>query len=343
MSESPSASAPAQMVQLTIGAWLAQAVSVAARLGVADELVTGPRSVDELAKSTGTDASTLYRLLRALGSADVFRELDGRRFKLTPLSDLLRTDVPGSMRSWATFIGLPFHRTAWTHLIDSVYTGESAFDSVHGRTMFDHFGDHPDDAEMMDAAMTSVTSQLIVPVVEAYDFGCFGTVVDVGGGRGALLTAILAANPGVRGVLFDLPHVIAGAEPLLAQGGLGDRCQCTSGDFFDSVPPGGDAYLLSNIVHDWDDERAVQILANCRAAMGDNGRVLLAEWVLPDRPGDDDPVLPLWADLEMLVMTSGGRQRTEPEFDRLLDRAGLRLSRIVPTSDLCSIVEATPV
>jgi hypothetical protein len=336
---------PARLLDLTIGGWVSQALSVAADLRVADELASGPRPVGQLATAVGADAPSLYRLLRALATVDVFEELSGRRFALTALGELLRSDVPGSMRSWAILVGRPFHQHAWNQFVDSVQTGEPAFDRAYGRTPWDYFRDHPEDGELMNAAMTAISSQLVTPVVEAYDFSRFGMVVDIGGGHGALLTAILTANPKTRGVLYDLPHVIAGAEPKIAAAGLGDCCECVAGDFFESVPPGGDAYLLSNIIHDWDDDRCVRILANCRTAMAGNGRVLLGEWVLPDHPDDDGPSLPAWADLEMLAMTSGGRQRTEAELDQLFRRAGLRLSRIVPTptSDAFCVVEGVPV
>lgn len=329
-----------RLFDLTIGGWVSQTVSVAAELGVADELASGPRPVDQIAQAVGAHAPSLYRLLRALATVDVFQELSGRRFALTALGELLRSDVPGSMRSWALLLGQPFHQNAWNRLTDSVRTGEPAFDRVHGRTMFDHFGDHPEDAELMNAAMTAISSQFVTPVVERYDFSGFGTVVDVGGGHGALLAAILTANPKAGGILYDLPHVIAGAEPRIAAAGIGDRCECVAGDFFDSVPPGGDAYLLSNIIHDWDDDRCVRILANCRTAMADDGRVLLAEVLLGDHPDSDEPSLPVWVDLEMLAMTSGGRQRTKTELGQLLARAGLRLSRTVPTGGAFAVLEA---
>lgn len=327
----------AQVNRLAIGAALAQAVHAAARFGVADELASGPRAVGEIASAVGAHEETLYRLMRALATAGVFEELDGRRFGLTPLGDLLRADAEGSIRNWALAIGLPLYRDAWTLLPDSVRSGRSAFETLHGRTLFEHFGDHPEDARVFDAMMSASVRRLVGPILRAYDFGRFGTVVDVGGGRGDLLAAILTAHPGVRGVLYDLPHVVKDAEPMLA--GFGDRVSCAAGDFLDAVPSGGDVYVLSHIVHDWDDERAVRILANCRTAMGDGGRVVLAEWVVPDEPGGDR-ALAAWTDLSMLVMTPGGRQRTRNGFGRLLRRAGLRPARIVPTESECALIEA---
>ncbi|MFC6882319.1 MULTISPECIES: methyltransferase [Actinomadura] len=334
----------AQVDRLAIGAALVQAVHAAARFGVADELAAGPRPVEELAAAVGADGPALYRLMRALAAAEVFEELDGRRFALAPLGALLREGAPGSIRDWALAVGRPLYRDAWTRLPDSIRTGEPAFETLHGRTMFEHFGDHPEEARAFDAMMAASAGRLVAPIVRAYDFGRSGTVVDVGGGNGALLSAILAANPGVRGVLYDLPHVVAAAEP-----GLNGRCRCVGGDFLDSVPSGGDVYLLAHVIHDWDDDRAARILTNCRAALrggagggAGGGRVVLAEWVLPDGPGGGGSALAAWTDLSMLVMTPGGRQRTRSDFERLLGRAGLRLSRVVPTESECALVEAVP-
>lgn len=338
MSEPALPPPPARMQQLTTGTWVSQAVSVAASLGVADRLASGPRHVDEIAEATGTHAPTLYRLLRALADAEVFEELPGRRFALTEMGSLLRSDVPGSMRSWATMLGRPFHRYAWTDLEESVRTGEPAFDRVHGRPAFDHLRDHPADGEVLNDAMTAVSSQFIAQVVRAYDFGVFKKVVDVGGGHGALLAAVLASAPSTQGVLFDLPHVIAGAGRPLEHAAVARRCELVGGDFFDAVPPGGDAYVLSNILHDWDDEGCVRILANCRSAMNADGRVLLCESVLPDSVA---PHPAKWIDLEMLVMGTG-RQRTEEEYRALFRRAGLRLGRVIATDVVFDIVEALP-
>ncbi|HEY7429850.1 MAG TPA: methyltransferase [Streptosporangiaceae bacterium] len=330
---------PTQMYVLTTGTWVSQAISVAATLGVPDELAAGPRAVTDLASSVRADPPALYRLLRALADIHLVDELGGRTFALTALGGLLRSDVPGSMRSWAIMVGRPFHRSSWTDLVASVRTGKCAFERVHGRGAFDYLRDHPEDGKVLNDAMTAAAGQFITPLVDSYDFSALGTVVDVGGGHGALLAAVLAASPGVRGILFDLPEVIAGAGAPLREAGVADRCACLGGDFFQSVPPGGDAYLLSNIIHDWDDERAVQILSRCRAAVGAGGRVLLGEAVLP---GACQPSPANWIDLEMLVMGSG-RQRTETEYRELLRRAGLSLARVIPSHEMFQLVEATPV
>lgn len=337
---SPTEPPPAvTMRQLTMGALVSQAISVIARLGVADVLATGPRHIDEIAQGVGAHSSALYRVLRALGDVGVVAELDTRQFALTPLGELLRSDVPGSLRGWATMVGMPFHRYPWTDLYETVQTGESAFDRVHGTKVFDYLAEHPEDAAIFDDAMTSISTSETVSIVKAYDFSRFSTVVDVGGGRGGLLAAILSANPQLQGVLFDVPAVVAGADEEISGPEIVGRCQVVSGDFFDSLPEGGDAYLLSNIIHDWDDDQALEILRTCRAAMADTACVLLAEVVLPEGP---QPSLGKLTDLEMLVMTAGGRQRTEAEHRALLGRAALRLTRIVPSSGMVSLVEAVP-
>ncbi len=324
---------------LTQGALVSQAISVFARLGVADVLAAGPRDAQEIAQLVGAHGSALYRLLRALGDFGIVTELDNRHFALTPLGEVLRSDVPGSLRGWATMVGMPFHRYPWTDLYETIRTGESAFDRVHGTEVFDYLAEHPEDAAIFDAAMTSFSASETASVVEAYDFTGFKTIVDVGGGRGGLLSAVLAANPHVQGVLFDIPTVVAGADEEISSAEVVDRCKVVSGDFFDTVPEGGDAYLLSNVIHDWDDDRAVQILRTCRAAMADTACVLIAEFVLPE--GAAASVAKL-EDLEMLVMTAGGRQRTEAEYRALFGRAGLRLTRVVPSTGMVSLVEAVP-
>lgn len=332
---------PREMVlrQLTMGALVSQAVSVFARFGIADVVAAGTQGTDEIARLVGANGPALYRLLRTLGDAGVVVEHEHRRFGLSPLGELLRSDVPGSLRGWATMVGMPFHRYPWTDLYETIRTGESAFDRVHGREIFEYLAAHPEDAEIFDQAMISLSTGEVESIVAAYDFSCFRTIVDVGGGRGGLLAAILAANPTLQGVLFDMPTVVAEAGEELSVPDVLGRCKVVGGDFFDSVPDGADAYLLSAVIHDWDDDRAVSILKNCRAAMAGTARLLLVEIVLPDGAAASIGKL---ADLEMLVMTAGGRERTEAEHRALLAHAGLRLTRIVPGVGLTSLVEAVP-
>ncbi|MGH3428769.1 MAG: methyltransferase, partial [Mycobacteriales bacterium] len=306
---------------------------------VADVLAGGPRQLAEIARRVGADGSALYRVLRASGDVGVVVELEDRHFALTPLGEVLRSDVPGSLRGWATMVGMPFHRDSWTGLYETVRTGESAFDRVHGMKIFDYLAEHPEDAAVFDTGMVSGPMSEAAGIVTAYDFSRLRTIVNIGGGRGGLLAAILSANPHLQGVLFDRPAVVAGAGEQLVDAEIVDRCTVVGGDFFDSVPEGGDAYLLGNVILDWDDDHAVEILNVCRAAMADTACMLIAEVVLPE--GEVPPMEKL-VDVGRMVMTTGGRQRTEAQYRELLDRAGFRMTRIVPSSSMVSLVEAVP-
>jgi hypothetical protein len=328
---------PTRMMQLITGTWVSQAVSAAATLGVADALARGPHRVDAIADAVGADADALYRLLRALAGLGIVDELDDREFRLTEFGELLRTDAPNSLRGIAVMVGAPWHRSAWTDLADSVRTGESSFTRLFGDS-WEYFRGHPDDGDVLNQAMTAVSGTLLAPALSAFDFTRFDRIVDVGGGHGALLATVLTGHRTAQGVLFDLPHVIAGAGAPLERAGVADRCELVGGSFFETVPAGGDAYLLSNIIHDWDDRSATQILSNCRAAMNRGGRVLLCEAVIPDKLEEPNPAALI--DLEMLVMAPGARQRTAAEFERLFQDAGLRLSGITKAGDTFSFVEA---
>jgi hypothetical protein len=332
------APAAIELSRLVRAGRVAQAIAVAARLGVADHLTAGPRAADELAAATGAHRDALYRLLRLLSDAGVFAELASRRFALTPLGRLLCSDDEDSMRGLAMMVEGPCMRDACTHLHHAVTTGHPAFDRAHGTPLFAYLGEHPDDAAVFDSAMVGVCRQLVAPILDAYDFSRFRTVVDVGGGSGALLAMILARNPGARGILYELPAVAARAGALLADAGVADRCEVATGDFFDSVPAGGDAYVLTRVVHDWDDRAALQILESCRRAMGADARLVLGEAVLPDGPERSIAKL---MDVEMLMI--GGRERTGAEYRELLARAGLRMTRVVPGAGGHSVVEAVPV
>ncbi len=316
-----------------------QAIHVAATLGIADLLEDGPRSVDELAETTGTHAPTLYRLLRALASVGVFAEQSDGRFGLTPLAEYLRSNAPGSVRAWAVQIGQPYHWSAWAYLLESVRTGELAFPKLYGTSAWEYREAHPAEGEIFDAAMTGISAAVAEEVVRGYDFSRFGLLVDVGGGHGELLAVILRANPALRGVLFDQPHVATGAGDLLEEAGVADRCEVVGGSFFEAVPEGADAYLLKSVVHDWDDASSVEILRKCRAAMAETGRLLLVERAI--RPGNEvDPAK--FSDLNMLVML-GGRERTTEEFRSLLAEAGFDLSGVIKTGSLFDIIEGIPV
>lgn len=315
----------AQMQRLVNGYQVSQSIHVAATLGIADVLRDGARTSDSVAEAVGAHPQSLFRLFRALASVGILRELDARRFELTPLGELLRSDVHDSIVGWAAFIGRPAHWQAWGDLAHSVKTGENAFEHVHGIDVWSYRSRHPEENAVFDRAMTALARRSTRAVLAALDFARFETIADVGGGNGALLAAILAENPGVQGVLFDLPHVVAGASPILESAGVADRCRVVGGSFFEGVPEGADAYLLSRIIHDWDDADAIRILTGVRRAVTDDGRVLLVERVLaPPNEGWDAK----FSDLNMLV-AAGGIERTPAEFAELLDRSGLQLTEIV--------------
>jgi hypothetical protein len=324
------------VLRLATASWLSSAVSVAAELGIADHLAAGPRAAPEIAAAVGADAPTLYRLMRACADIGLFREAPDRRFTLTAAGDALRSDSPGSLRNFARWVALPADRHTWEGLAETVRTGRPAFARVHGGEVWEHFRDNPEVAEIFDNAMSELSRQVIAPAVAAYDWSGLHHVVDVGGGHGTLLAQILTTLPRAHGVLFDQPEVIEGAGSPLDAAGVRDRSELVGGDFFAQVPAGGDAYVLSNIIHDWDDEPSRRILTNCRDAMAPGGRILLVEAVVPD-DGTPDVTVKLM-DLDMLVI-SGGQQRTGAQFDALFQQCGLKLSRIVP-GGLCSVVEA---
>jgi hypothetical protein len=312
------------------GYYMTQAIHVAATLGIADRLVDGPLSAGQLARETGSQPQALHRLLRTLAGFGIFAEEAGR-FRLTELADLLRSDVPGSLRGVALTVG-ETHYPAFGKLLHSVQTGQAGFDKVFGVPLFDYFAVNPESARTFDAALEGLRSQASAAMLDAVDFSDVTTLVDVGGGSGGLLSAVLASYPSVNGVLFDLPHVIERASAV------GDRCALVGGDFFESVPAGGDVYLLRHIIHDWDDEKAIRILRNCRQAMDVSARLLLVESVI--RPGNE-PSLGKFLDLVMLALT-GGRERTEPEYRQLLQTVGFRLARVIPTSAGFDVIEALP-
>jgi hypothetical protein len=326
------------MHRLLAGGQVSQAVHVAASLGIADLLAAGPRGSDELAAETDTHAPSLYRLLRALAAIGVLHEDDERRFSLTPQGELLRSDVPGSVHGWAAFVGRPYIREAWSALAHSIRTGENAFRHVHGTDVWSYRAERPEESAAFDSAMQSLTGGANQALVDAYDFGRFGTIVDVGGGNGALLAALLAAYPALRGIVFDQEHVVANAEAVLAGAGVADRCELAAGSFFEEVPPGGDAYTLKSIIHDWDDEKSVAILQVVRRAMGAGGTLLLIERIV-------DPPNEGWrtkfSDLNMLV-NPDGRERTHEEWGTLLQQAGYSLVDVTPTASGFAVIAATP-
>ena len=328
--------APAAMMEMIIAAWTSQAITVAAQLGVADALSNGPLPIEELAARVGADADALRRLLRALISKGIFVHRRDGRYGLNSLAGTLRSDAPISMTWAAQFYGSAEQRERWTLMVDSIRNGSTVVPTLRGKESFDYFAGEPELAELFNQTMTSVSELTDGPVVAGYDFSAYSTIVDVGGGHGPLLAAILAGAPASRGVLYDLPGVVASAPSLLREHKVADRVRIAEGSFFDSVPSGGDAYILKNIVHDWPDDKAVQILRNVREAAGPGATVLLVELVIPkhkrDFPGK-------WVDLEMLL-NLGARERTAAEYRDLLSQAGFRVTRVVQTASPLSVVEA---
>ena len=325
-----------EVLNLITAHWMQRAICIAAELGIADLVANGTSGVDELAKASGTHAASLYRVLRLLASRGIFRELESRKFALTPLAEPLRSDVPGSMRAFARFMGAPFYAKWWNDPLQSVRTGRSTIEIETGKNGFEWLQEHPEASKIFDAAMTDYSHGVHRAVVAAYPFAGTKTLCDVGGGQGALLALILQANPGMQGILFDQPHVAGPAKERFAKAGLAARARVETGSFFEKVPPGADAYILSHIIHDWDDERSLVILSKCRQAISKGGRVLLSEIVLP---GLNAPSFGKGLDFEMLVATPGGRERTEQEYRDLFSAAGLKLTRIVPTQAHVSVIE----
>jgi hypothetical protein len=326
------------LMRLVNGYQVSQAIHVAATLGIADRLKDGPRSADDLAAATGTHPGSLYRLLRALAAVGVFHEDGSQRFTLTPMGDCLRSDAANPVGPWAAFIGRPYFWQAWGHLLHSVRTGENAFQHVHCADVWKYRSEHAEEGAIFDRAMTAISRGVIDAVVGSYNFGVFPCVVDVGGGQGALLAGILRSHRAVRGILFDQPHVVAGADELLRKAGVADRCEVVSGSFFERVPEGGDAYMLKAILHDWEDEAAVAILQACRRAIRPGRRLLVLERLIA--PPNEQPDAK-FSDLNMMV-SPGGRERTREEFAALFAAADFRLVAVAPTGTRLSVIEGLP-
>jgi hypothetical protein len=324
------------MLQMITGFWVSRAIYVAAKLGLADLVKDSPKTAVELARLTGTHSPSLYRALRALASVGVFADDGQGRFAQTPLSETLRSDTPGSLRAMAIAELGQEHFPAWGNLTQSVKTGETAFDSLFKQSVWEHYARNPEDASIFNEEMKGLTEMVGVAALEAYDFSDIDKLVDVAGGTGGLISAILAAYPRMRGVLFDLPHVIAEAGPALDAAGVRDRCETSAGDFFRMVPEGGSAYLMKWIIHDWDDEKSTVILKNIHRAMDEKGKLLLIEMVVLE---GNQPDLSKLMDLNMMVMT-GGRERTEAEFKSLLAASGFKLTRVIRTASPVCVIEA---
>ncbi len=326
----------AAMFTLIMGTWVSHLIHVAAKLELADHLKHGPRTVEELATAAEVQAPALYRVLRALASIGIFAETKKKRFKLTPLAVTLQNAAPGSMHAAALMFGEKYWEDAWAQLLHGVKTGEIPFLKAHGVPPFEYLEKHPENLKIFGETMTNVSSMENPAIAAAYKFSGIRKLVDVGGGNGSLLATILKANPKLKGVLFDLHSVSARAKQdrHVTAKGIAKRCTLESGNFFDAVPNGGDAYIMKRTLHDWDDERCAKILANCCAAMNEKGTVLVVDAVIS--PGNE-PDRGKLLDMQMLII--GVRERTKQEFATLFRNAGLKLTRIVPTKCPLSIVE----
>ena len=331
---------PPQLVlqQLIQGFQVTQCIYVAAKLGIADLLQDGPRTSEELAQVTGTHAPSLYRVLRLLTAVDLLTEGQHHSFALTPLGASLQSGVPGSMRDTVLFYANKPVWQVWGNLLHSVETGGPSFEHVLGLEVFEYNQQHPEHATLFNNMMTEWTASVAPTVAGAYDFSAIQTLVDVGGGHGQMLASILKAHPALQGVLFDLPNVVKGAPPLLERAGVAERCQVIGGDFFAAVPAGYQTYLLSRVIHDWDDERAIAILTRCHQAMQPQGKVLLVERVIVT--GNSPQVLALESDVQMLVLSYGGRERTGAEYGALLGAAGFEVSQIMAVLPPFYVIEA---
>lgn len=327
---------PVQLMQLLFGFAASRAIGVAAELRIADHLQQGPKTAEELAALVNAHARSLYRVLRACASTGVFAEDTEKRFSLTPLAEPLLSDAPGSLRAFAEMITTDWQFQTWAELMYSVKTGKPSFDKVHGMPSFEYFWTHEREGKQFNDAMTSNSAFSSAAVVSAYDFTGISTLVDVGGGHGLLLASILERNPAMKGVLYDMPDIIKGAADLLSKYGVRERCESVAGNFFEAVPPHGDAYIMKHIIHDWNDEQCNTLLQNCRKAMNKNGKVLIVEMIVPE---GNEPSPAKFLDLQMLQYLPGC-ERTEKEYRSLLQQAGLELTRIIPTMSPFSILEA---
>jgi hypothetical protein len=330
--------APQVLMQMLTGFWVSQALYSVAKVGVADQLKEGPQSVADLARKLNANEENLFRVMRALASLGIFQETADRVFELTPVAALLISDSPNSMRPIALMLGKENYQ-AWGNLDRAIQYGESPFEITYGMNAYEYFEKHPDAAENFNSAMTALVSNDNAAILEAFDFSEFHTIVDVGGGHGMLLSAILKRYEALTGVLFDLPHVVANAKTLLQSHGIAERCRIESGNFYEAVPLGGDAYLLSRVLHGFSDELCSRILRCIHTAIPPQGKLLVMESIL--QPGNDLATAKTkLMDVNMLVFAPGGRDRTYEEYDHLLGQSGFQLHRVVTTESGIAVLEA---
>jgi len=327
---------PAQMMQRITGFWISCSIYTAAKLNIADLLAKNPQTAEQLAAQTNTHAPSLYRLLRALASEGIFTEDQNGAFSNTPLGDTLQDGVPGSMKAMV-LAQLGDHFKAWGNLEYSVKTGGIAFDNVEGKTVWEYYEENEEDGINFMKAMSGLTGAVIKHVLPAYNFSQFKSMVDIGGGNGALMMALLDASPDAKGIVFDEEYVINETQKIISDKGYGDRCSAQSGNFFESVPENADVYTMKLILHDWNDDKSIQILTNISSAMNTESKLLIFDAVIP---GANLPHPGKFLDLNMLAMT-GGKERTEEEFAALLEQSGLKITQVIPThTPMFSIIEA---
>jgi len=327
-----------QLIQTGVAYWQSKLLLVAAQLGLADRLGAGARSAGDIASELDLHSHSLYRFMRSLAAMGVLTEVESKKFALTPLGEALKADAPGSARATLLTLTGPILSRSFDHLLYSLETGETGFEKVFGKGLFDYLAEHPDEASIFSETMVGIHGREPPAVARSYDFSQFESICDVGGATGNMLVNILGVHSGPRGVLYDLPHVVVDAPAFIDRHGLTDRISIESGNFFETAPAGHDAYILSHIIHDWDEDECQTILGVCRRAIADNGKLLIVEMVLPS---GDTPHFGKMTDMVMLV-GPGGQERTAEEYDALLSKAGFKLTNVVPTGSDVSVVEAVP-
>ena len=329
-----------RIMQIASGYVASISLHIAAKLGIADLLKDGPKPVTDLAATTSTQADGLYRVLRVLASIGIFTETAPQKFGLTPVADLLRSDVRGSMRAMATWLGDPLHLRLFAELLHTIKTGQPTIEHMFGQSAFAYLDANPEEGDVFHAAMTSFSGSTVPAILEAYDFSSIKTLVDIGGGHGFLLCSALKKYPAMKGILFEIESVTAGAKAAIEGNGLASRCQVAGGDFFSSIPAGGDAYIMKHIIHDWPDHKALTLLKNVHAALRGkpSGKLLVVDAVVA--PGNE-PHFAKFLDLEMMVFC-GSRERTAEEFKKLFVAAGFNLTRIIPTKSPVCVIEGLP-
>jgi hypothetical protein len=327
------------LMQMLFGYAPARAISIVAELRIADLLADGSKTAEELALTTKSHSRSLYRLLRACASVGIFSEGSDKRFSLTPMAEFLRSDNPESLRAFAEMLAHGEQFQTWSELDFSIQTGTPAFDKVHGMPIFEYYPTHPKSGQIFNDAMTSMSLGSSRAVMQAYDFSGITKLVDIGGGHGFLLASVLEKYPTMKGVLYDTATIVEEAKGLLEKQGVTNRCETVGGNFFESAPPGGDAYMMKHIIHDWNDEGCIAILKNCRKGITEGGKLLVIEMVVP--PGNE-PSLSKLLDLQMLAVLPGC-ERTEEEYSALFGAAGFKLTRIVPTMSPYSVIEGVTI